>query len=387
MGVYLDNASTTFPKPPCVTDAVLAYMTQDGANIGRGGYAKAYDAEQMVFETREQVSKLFGADGPEAVAFAKNITEALNVLLKGILEPGDHVVVSSMEHNAVMRPLVRLQQERGVSFSRAQCDERGRLDPNDLPPLLTPRTRAVVMTHASNVCGTVLPLEEVGHLCHERGLLFFVDSAQTAGVLDLDMKGLHADALAFTGHKGLLGPQGVGGLVLRKGLAEKISPLIDGGTGSASDKEVMPEFMPDHLEAGTQNLPGIAGLHASLGWLEERGSQGVRQHELALAGRFLDGLTELEARGLVRVVGLRGVEGRTGVVSLQTPGADEAEVAFLLDQEHQVMTRVGLHCAPSAHRTLKTFPTGTIRFSFGWANDAQDVDTGLAALEQVLSGR
>ena len=380
---YLDNASTSFPKPPQVANAVFRFMTEVGTNAGRGEYADALGTDDMVFSAREKLCALFGGEDPSCIVFTRNVTESLNLVLKGALKPGDHVIVSSMEHNAVMRPLAQLA-ERGIEFSRARCAPDGTLDPREVERLARPDTKMVVMTHASNVCGTVLPLEEVGRTARERGLLFVVDAAQTAGVLPVSLDKLCADAICFTGHKGLLGPQGIGGAVLARDFAKKIEPLVAGGTGSASSSEEMPGFLPDRLEAGTLNLPGIAGLLAALDWLEERGTQEILDHEQRLVAAFIDGLSELEARGLVRIVGLRGARGRTGVVSIQTPGRDLAEVAHGLDARFGVQTRVGLHCAPAAHRTLGTFPAGTIRFSFGWANTPSDVARALDALDELL---
>ena len=381
--VYLDNASTSFPKPPQVANAVFRFMTEVGTNAGRGEYADALGTDDMVFSAREKLCALFGGEDPSCIVFTRNVTESLNLVLKGVLKQGDHVIVSSMEHNAVMRPLTQLAT-RGIEFSRARCAPDGTLDPRDVERLARPDTKMVVMTHASNVCGTVLPLEEVGRTARERGLLFVVDAAQTAGVLPVSLDKVCADAICFTGHKGLLGPQGIGGAVLAKDFAKKIEPLVAGGTGSASSSEEMPGFLPDRLEAGTLNLPGIAGLLAALDWLEERGTQEILDHEQRLVAVFIDGLLELEARGLVRIVGLRGARGRTGVVSIQTPGRDLAEVAHGLDARFGVQTRVGLHCAPAAHRTLGTFPAGTIRFSFGWANTQSDVARALDALNGLL---
>ena len=382
---YLDNAATTFPKPPEVAEAVAAYITGLGSNINRGCYGTAYEAENMVYETREMLCRLFHGPDCKNVIFTKNVTESLNVLLKGLLQPGDHVLVSSMEHNAVMRPLVQLEKT-GVSFSRIPCGKTGELQLDAMEGLLQPNTRAVVLTHASNVCGTVLPLEQVGAFCKEHGLLFIADTAQTAGVLDRDMEKMSMDALAFTGHKGLLGPQGIGGFVIRDELAERIEPLLSGGTGSVSHTEEVPTFLPDRFEPGTLNLPGIAGLRAGLLWLERTGIANVRAHEAALTARFLERLTPLEAEGLIRIIGRRDTEHRTGVVSIQTVDLDQATAAFELDSEYGIQTRVGLHCAPSAHKTLGTYPTGTIRFSFGWRNTAEDADAAVTALEEICRG-
>lgn len=384
MSVYLDNAATTFPKPQVVADAVYAYMTRSGMNVGRGSYESAAEAENAVFETREQLASIFGANDCSNVAFTRNVTESLNLLLKGLLHEGDHVIVSSMEHNAVMRPLVQLQK-RGVTFTRARCDQAGALVPGTLEECLQPKTKMVCMLHASNVTGTTMPLVDVGEFCSRHRLLFVVDTAQTAGLLPVDMPSMHIDAVAFTGHKGLLGPQGIGGVVLREGLAQKVEPLVAGGTGSISDRETIPGFMPDRLEAGTPNLPGIAGLHAALGWLEKAGPKTVLAYELGLTCRFLEMAAPLEAAGLVRICGRRGCEGRVGVVSLAIPVADAAQVAALLDERYGIMCRVGLHCAPSAHKTIGTFPAGTIRFSFGHANTEDEVDFAVNALEEILN--
>ncbi|MDO4620329.1 MAG: aminotransferase class V-fold PLP-dependent enzyme [Lachnospiraceae bacterium] len=392
--IYLDHAATSFPKPACVAESVYRYISECGSNISRGGYSSAYEMEETVFETRCLLTDLFHGEDPSQVIFTKNVTESLNVLLKGLLHPGDHVLVSSMEHNAVMRPLTQLKAA-GVTFTRIPCRTDGRLGTGAegetteslLSGLLQPETKAVVMTHASNVCGTVLPIGEVGAFCRKHGILFIVDSAQTAGVLPLDMEEMCIDALAFTGHKGLLGPQGTGGFVLRRGLAGKMEPLLSGGTGSISHTEEIPDFMPDRFEAGTPNLPGLAGLHASLKWLQERGTEEIRRHEEAMTARFIEGIGELEKNGRIALAGLRtaGPE-RTGVVSITTPGRDPSQLAYALDEQFGIQTRVGLHCAPSAHKTLGTYPTGTLRFSFGWSTTEEEIGQALQALRELTAG-
>lgn len=381
--IYLDNASTTFPKPKAVPEAMYHYMTRSGSNINRGCYDRAYAVEELVYETRQMLCSLFGGEDCRNVAFTKNVTESLNVILKGLLKPGDHVLVSSMEHNAVMRPLVQLEKQ-GISFSRIPCRRDGSLILEEMAPLVKKETRAVVMTHASNVCGTMMPYEQVGAFCRERGLLFIADTAQTAGVWPLDMEHMKIDALAFTGHKGLLGPQGIGGFLLGEKLLPQMESLIAGGTGSISHTEVMPDFMPDRFEAGTMNLPGIVGLHAGLGWIRETGMEQIRSHELALTRQFLEGLKSMDPyEKRLRVVGKKDTEGRTGVVSVQTVRRELAQTAYELDVQYGIMTRVGLHCAPSAHQTLGTFPTGTIRFSFGWWNTREEAALALQALDEL----
>ena len=380
--IYFDNASTSFPKADGVAEAVYHYMKDCGCNINRGGYDEAYQAEEIVLRTRQQLTELFHGPDCRNVVFTRNITESLNVLLKGLLKAGDHVLVSAMEHNAVMRPLTQLT-EQGVSFDRIPCGADGTLEVSAMNGLLRENTRAVVMLHASNVCGTLMPIETVGAFCHAHGLRFILDTAQTAGVFPIDMEAMHIDALAFTGHKGLLGPQGIGGFILQPDMVPLVQPLIAGGTGSISHEEQMPSFMPDRFEAGTMNLPGIMGLHAALCWLERETIDAVRSHELELTERFLSGALDIPC---LRVVGHRDISGRAGVVSLVPENADPALVADALGREYGIMVRVGLHCAPNAHKTLGTFPTGTIRFSFGRWNTPQQVDTALSALRE-LCGR
>lgn len=387
--IYLDNASTTFPKPQCVPDAVYQYMTRIGSNINRGCYEDAYSAEEMVYDTRRQLCDLFGFSDCKNVIFTKNVTESLNVIIKGYLKHGDHVLVSSMEHNAVMRPLVQMEQA-GVSFTRLPCTKEGCLDVGQeridtfLESYIRPETRAIIMTHASNVCGTLLPIREVGNFCSRHSLRFIVDAAQTAGTCPIHMEEMHIDALAFTGHKGLLGPQGIGGFIVRDDMASEMNPLLSGGTGSLSHTENIPDFLPDRFEPGTMNLPGIAGLHAGLTWIAETGMVKIRAHELKLTEQFIHGILDVDPDGeYIRLVGKKDTHDRTGVVSIQTPCHELSDIAFSLDDTYGIMTRVGLHCAPSAHKTLGTYPTGTIRFSFGWNNTEEDVARTIAALKKL----
>jgi selenocysteine lyase/cysteine desulfurase len=284
-----------------------------------------------------------------------------------------------MEHNAVMRPLGQLEKT-GVSFTRVPCAEDGTMDPADLEARITPSTKAVIMLHASNVCGTVLPAAEVGNVCSAHGIRFILDTAQTAGILPLDMDAMGIDALAFTGHKGLLGPQGTGGFLIRDEMAAELEPLITGGTGSISHTEGIPDFLPDRFEAGTLNLPGIAGLHAALSWLLAQPEGSAAAYELGLAGRFLSKMGELEEEDLIRITGKRGTEGRVGVVSIIPFGMDPAEFAFQLEERYGIAVRVGLHCAPAAHRTLGTWPSGTVRFSFGLFNTVAETDEAAEAV-------
>lgn len=378
--VYLDNAATSYPKAPGVSAAVCDYIDNIGSNVGRGTYQSSYSAGEIVYETRELLSELFKYDNPLNVVFTMNITHSLNTLLKGLLKPGEHVIVSSMEHNAVMRPLTNLHT-LGVEFDRVPCNLNGELNPADMEKFIKPNTKLVVLTHASNVCGTILPIYSVGEMCKKHNLHFIIDTAQTAGVFDVDFNRFNLSALAFTGHKGLLGPQGVGGFIINDKLVNKISPFIEGGTGSLSESELQPEYMPDKFESGTLNLPGIYGLNASLKYIKKTGIDTIHRIEMELTKRFIDGILNIDG---IKNIGLDTIEGRTSVVSLDFINLDNSEVAFMLDREFGIMTRVGLHCSPSAHKTLNTFPRGTVRFSFGHFNTAKEVDYAIESIVKVM---
>ena len=383
--IYLDQASTSYPKAPSVAQAVYDYLNGSGVNVNRGGYQAAYSVEEQIFETREQLLHLFHFTSGKGknVIFTPNITTSLNILLKGLLKPGDHVLVSAMEHNAVMRPLVQLSQN-GITFDRIPCRSDGSLLIEKAEELLRPKTRLLVCLHASNVCGTMMPLQEIGKFCQKHGLLFILDTAQTAGVIPIDMEALHIDALAFTGHKSLRGPQGTGGFLLRSELVSSIDPLISGGTGSISHTEEVPDFLPDRYEPGTPNIPGILGLHAALSDLSHTDMMEIRQHELELTQSFIDGILQMDPQeSSLRIIGKKDICNRCAVVSLQTLNLDMARAAYELDASYGIMTRVGLHCAPNAHKTLGTYPEGTIRFSFGSTNTRDEIDLALHALSEI----
>jgi cysteine desulfurase family protein len=378
--VYLDNAATSYPKAPGVGQAVKNFIDNNGSSIKRGVYKSALSVEETVYETREQLCRLFNLPKTDNIVFSMNITQSLNYLILGLLQPGDHSIVSSMEHNAVMRPLSLLKRSK-VSFDRVACDEMGRLNPKDILKHIKPTTKAVIMTHSSNVCGTVLPIEEVGRICKEKGMLLIVDAAQSAGVLNIDSKALNADAIAFTGHKGLLGPQGIGGFAVSDELAAALRPLICGGTGSDSDIEEQPEYMPDKFEAGTPNIPGIIGLNHALKYLEQTGIDNIRNTEMALTKLFLEDISNIKG---IRIAGKKDVIDRTAVVSLDFETMDNGEISYLLDRDFGIMTRCGLHCAPSAHKTLQTFPQGTVRFSFSHCNTYAEIKYTIDAIYKVL---
>lgn len=383
--IYLDQASTSFPKASSVADVVYQYLSGSPVNVGRGGYQAAYDVEETIFETREQLRRLFHFSSGKGknIIFTPNITTSLNILLKGLLRPGDHVLVTSMEHNAVMRPLVQLTRS-GVTFDRIPCTSDGSLLLDQAEKLLKPSTRLLVCLHASNVCGTIMPVQDIGDFCHKHGLLFILDTAQTAGTIPIDMESTHISALAFTGHKGLRGPQGTGGFLIRNELVSLTDPLLSGGTGSISHTEEIPDFLPDRFEPGTPNIPGILGLHAALSDLEQISMEETLHHEMTLTQQFIDGILELDPQEkYLRLIGRKNTTDRCAVVSLQTLQKDMAMAAYELDSTYGIMTRVGLHCAPSAHKTLGTYPEGTIRFSFGPENTAKEIDLAIKALKEI----
>lgn len=382
--IYFDQASTSFPKAPGVAKAMYAYLTSLGTNVNRGCYEDAYAAEETVFNTRKLLAQLFHFPLTKNVILTGNITQSLNMLLKGLLRPGDHVLVSSMEHNAVMRPLVQLSRD-GISFDRIPCRRDGTMILEQAEAMIRPSTKAIITLHASNVCGTHMPLAELGDICRRHHLFFLADTAQTAGIFPLDMEQLHIDGLAFTGHKGLRGPQGTGGFLISEQLADQMEPLISGGTGSVSHTEEVPSFLPDRFEPGTPNLPGIFGLHAALKELTPLSMEQIRTKELSLTGYFLEKLMELDpSEKHIRIIGRKDLSMRSAVVSIQTLDEDMASVAWHLDHDYHIMTRVGLHCAPNAHKTLGTYPAGTIRFSFGPQNTNNEIDFCIRALKEIL---
>lgn len=382
--IYLDQASTSFPKAPGVAQAMMDYLTMNGVNVNRGCYSSAYSAEEVIYETRQLLAELFHFFKCKNVIFTPNVTTSLNFILKGFLKPGDHILVSAMEHNAVMRPVVQLASS-GISFDRIPCRTDGSMILEKVEELIRPETKAIVTLHASNVCGTRMPLDALGEICQRHQLYFVVDSAQTAGIVPINMDKMHIDALAFTGHKGLRGPQGTGGFLVSQELAEQMEPLISGGTGSVSHTEKIPDFMPDRFESGTPNLPGIYGLHEALLYLKTHSLQAINEKELSLTGYFLEQLQALDDTGRhIRIIGKKDLTDRNAVVSIQTPEIDMSQVAWQLDNEYGVMTRVGLHCAPNAHKTLGTYPAGTIRFSFGPENTKNELDFAIQGLKKIL---
>lgn len=378
--IYLDQAATSRPKADGVGEAMRSYIEDVCVNISRSAYAPSTEAAINALETRELLCALFGFSDPTHVIFTPGHTVSLNMVLKGILRPGDHVLVSSLEHNAVMRPLTQLA-EAGVSFDRIPMRGDDELDLDAAERLMRPNTKLCLVSHASNVSGTILPISSLSVLCKRKGVFFAVDAAQTAGHLPIDLSRMQIDAFCVPGHKGLRGPGGVAAMLLSARFAFVLEPLITGGTGSDSNSELQPRYMPDRFESGTLNLAGIYGLHAALSELMQTGVAACRKREFDLLERFTAGLSRMDG---FRTIGAIDLSRRVGVVSCDFARLDNAVVADRLSSEYGVLTRCGLHCAPNAHKTYGTFPQGTVRFSMNHTNTEQEIDAALSALAEIL---
>jgi cysteine desulfurase family protein len=375
--IYLDNAATSWPKPPSVMQAVHEAMTLPLGNPGRTHHRSALDAASLVSDCRESLAELFGIANPLRICFTANATDALNLAIKGALHPGDHAICSSMEHNSVWRPLTATAT-RGVELSIAQADAEGVVDPESVRRLLRPNTKLVAMIHASNVNGAIQPIAEVGRIVREHGALMLVDAAQSAGSLPIDVDAMAIDLLAFPGHKGLLGPQGTGGLYVRDGV--ELALLKEGGTGSESNSPLQPEFYPDRLESGTLNLPGIAGLAAAVRYLLSTGITNVAAHEAELAQRLL---ASLRAMPRVKLYSPQESSCRAPIIAFNIEGWDSTAVAQELERRADIACRPGIQCAGLAHRTLGTQDSGTVRLSPGPFTTDQEIDTALEAIAEL----
>ncbi len=377
--IYLDNAATSWPKPAAVPRAVAACLRR-AASPGRGGHGLSREADKILFAAREALAALFGAENSGTITFAANATDALNTALFGLLAPGDRVVTTSMEHNAVARPL-RALEDRGLILEIVGCDRTGALPLDSLDDALDGGAKAVVVTHASNVTGGVMPLADIGRKARAAGALLIVDAAQTAGAEPVDVAAMGIDVMAFSGHKSLLGPQGTGGLYVREGVM--VEPLRYGGTGSLSESDRQPPFYPDRLESGTPNTPGIAGLLAGVRYINQRGLEDIRAAEHRLTRELVAGLASISG---IEVYGPPPGAPRAAVVSFTVGDRDSGEIAYRLDREHGIACRGGLHCAPWAHKTIGTLSTGTVRFSPGCFTTAADIAAALAAVRSIAAG-
>jgi cysteine desulfurase family protein len=375
--LYMDNAATSYPKPESVYVAIDHFNRHLGANPGRGSHHQTLQAGSVLLNARETLARLFNIDDAKHIAFTLNVTEALNTGLKGFLSPGDHVITTSMEHNAVVRPLT-VMSRTGVEWTAVQAESDGTLDAHKIKDAIRDNTRLICMLHASNLTGSIMPIGEVGRIARERGIVFMVDSSQTAGVLEVDVQKQNIDMLAFAGHKGLFGPQGTGGLYVRPGL--EIRPLKEDGTGSMSEFLDQPEFMPDHLESGTPNTPGIAGLLAGVEFILDTGRDNIQKHENELISMLIEGMKGIDG---VVLHGPADSSKQVAVLAFNIKGVDCGDVSMRLDYEFGITTRSGLHCAPLAHQTLGTLKMGSCRLSPGFFNTEADINRVLSAVHKI----
>ena len=380
--VYCDNGATSYPKAPLVGETMLDFINNIGCNINRGAYSSSYEAENIVYETRELLCELFDFNKPENVIFTPNITTSLNIVLKGLLGPGDNVIVSSMEHNAVMRPLHSLSK-KGITITKVPCNSLGEINVKDIESSITEKTKAVIITHGSNVCGTLLPISEIGQICKDNEVFFIVDSSQGAGVLDINMKDINANAIAFTGHKSLLGPQGIGGFIIDDYLNSQCETLLQGGTGSLSYSLKQPDFLPDKFECGTLNTPGIIGLSAAINYIKSIGINNIYDHNKYLLKYLLSGLRNIPN---IKIYGDKSGNNSTTCVSININGLDSSETGYYLDREG-IKTRCGLHCSPLAHKTIGTYPNGTVRLSISYFTTKEEINYALSAINKIASNK
>lgn len=377
--IYLDNAATTYPKPNEVYENVMDAMKRYGANPGRGSHAMAIEGAKMIYDTREEIAELFNFDNPLNVIYTFNATDSLNLAIKGSLQPGDHVITTAMEHNSVLRPVFELQNN-GITNTIVECNNDGTIELSNIEKAIKHNTKLIITTHVSNLTGTIMPIEEIGELCRYYGIPYLVDAAQSAGVLEIDMKKMNIDLLAFPGHKGLLGPQGTGGLLIRDGF--KLKEIREGGTGSESSKLTQPDFYPDKFESGTLNLPGIAGLNAGVKYIKSKGTKSILSHENKLIELFINGIKNNDK---IKIYGSKDISKRCGVIPLNIMGLDSSELAYILDSEYEIAVRPGLHCAPLAHKTIGTDKLGAVRFSVGPFNTESDINAAVNALNEITS--
>lgn len=377
--IYLDNAATTFPKPDVVYDAVMDCMKNYCANPGRAGHRLSLRAGREIYDTRENLAKLFNIDNPMNIIFTSNATESLNLAIKGLLKTGDHVITTSMEHNSVIRPIMALEKI-GVENTIVDCNEEGFLDINNLEKAIKPNTKLIVTTHASNVFGTLIDIKEVGLVAKKNNITYLVDASQTAGVYDIDVKDMNIDILATAGHKSLLGPQGVGILYIKEGI--DLDTLKEGGTGSQSEHLFQPQMLPDKYESGTHNTPAIAGLNAGVKYILDN-IDDIRRKEEELCEYMLSRLDEIKD---IKIYGTKDIKKRVPVISINIADVDSGEITFILDSKYDIATRSGLHCSPLAHKTVGTIKQGTVRFSIGYFNTKDDIDRVIDALKKIEKG-
>ena len=378
MGIYLDNAATSFPKPKEVADAVYDFMINNGTSSGRGSYKKAMQSDYIVYECRKLIGNLFNFDDPKKVVFTSNVTDSLNIAIRGILKENDHVITSSLEHNAVWRCLKTLEKDINIKIDTVECSKDGITNPEDIKKYIRKDTALIVFTQASNVLGTIQPIREIGAIAREHNIPFLVDSAQSAGAMKIDVKEDNIDILAFTGHKSLLGPMGTGGLIINTDI--DIKPLKAGGTGGDSAYEYQPDYYPNHLETGTSNVSGIAGLREAIKFLNKEGIENIHNKEKELTKYALE---KLETVKDIEIYGPRDCEKMLSVISFNIKDKTPEDVGSILDQKYDIMLRAGLHCAPTAHSVIGTKERGTLRIGLGYFNEKEDIDKLVEALNNL----
>jgi cysteine desulfurase / selenocysteine lyase len=383
--IYFDNAATSFPKPPQVIDAAVEYMTRIGANPGRSGHSLSFRAGEIVFEARKKLAKFFGVKNPMNVVFCSNATDALNLAIKGLVKKGDHVITSSLEHNSVIRPLKRLEKDKIIELTVLKGDERGVLSVEEIEQAIKPETKLFVLNQMSNVTGTVQPVREIGEFCRSKGIILIADCAQSAGIITINIELDYIDILCFAGHKGLYGPTGTGGMIIRDGFDfKKIRPLKEGGTGSMSESVNQPDFMPDIFESGTLNVAGIAGLSKGIDFLNSlpEGLNSLQLHKQTLQKYFIE-----KAKKYIKGFVTQSETNGLGIVSFTITGVSVSEVTERLSDSYGIMSRQGLHCSPLAHQIMGTFPEGSVRFGFSVYNTRDEVDAALQALKELYGNK
>lgn len=380
MKVYLDNASTSFPKPKIVADSIYNYLTNIGGNPGRANHSNALESNRYLFAARETIAGFFNFNKIDNVIFTNNVTSSLNILINGILKSGDHVITSSMEHNSVIRPLYNLKETRNIELDIIQANANGIIDVSLIEKSIKSNTKLIIITHASNVTGSIQPIEEIGSICKKHNIFFILDSAQSAGVLNVDFEKFNLNALAFTGHKSLLGPQGIGGFIIDDKLNKICSPYILGGTGSLSHSLTQPDFLPDKFESGTLNIPGIIGLYESIKFIEKEGLSTIYDYNSTLRSHLINEILNMNNYYIHGE--LSSVYG-TSCISITHSKLDVSELSFILDSDFGISNRSGLHCAPLAHKTIGTFPNGTVRLSLGYFNTMEEIKYTIDSLNKI----
>ena len=377
--IYLDNAATSFPKPLEVYDEVYRCMKAYCANPGRGSHEMAIISGEAVLDARETIGNFLGIADPLRLCFTKNATEALNIAIKGILKENDHVIISGMEHNSVVRPLKSLEIDRMIELTILECDKYGRIDPEDIKRSLRPSTKLIVCTMSSNVNGTIMPFEDIGKIASENGVIFLLDASQGIGSEYINASSAGFDMIAFPGHKGLMGPQGTGGLYVRDGIY--LQTIMEGGTGSNSENMFQPDFMPDRLESGTINTPGIVGLKYGVEYINTIGINTVRDHKHMLIKNLYDGISQFQD---VKIYSTVEVGSNSGIVAANFGERDSNEISYILNKNYNIATRAGFHCAPLAHKTIGTLKRGVVRFSVGYFNTVEEIDCVINALKEII---